>query len=71
VHDAGVMRLRARWLGRVSRRAGKGRGVELSALGGGLRAISSGEYIVVGMVWGGLGFVRRWVAGAEHAFGEV
>jgi hypothetical protein len=43
----------------------------LVVLGGGLRDVSSGEYVVVGVVAGGLGFVRRLVAGDEHAFGEV
>ena len=41
MHDAGVVRLRVRWLGRVSRRAGEGGVGELGLLGGGFRAVSS------------------------------
>ena len=60
VHDVGVVRLRGRWLGRVSRRAGEGGVRELGVLGGGLRDVSSVEYIVVATVCSGLISVQRW-----------
>ena len=49
MHDAGVLRLRGRWLGRVSRRAGEGGVRELGVLWGGLSDVSSGEYM--GLQW--------------------
>ena len=57
MHDAGVVRLRVRWLGRVSRRAGGGEGW-----------VSWGCW-AEGSVLFRLG--QRWVAGAEVAIGEV
>lgn len=41
MHDAGVVRLRGRGLGCVSRRAGEGGVRELGVLGGGLCDVSS------------------------------